>query len=291
MTIVVLLLALLTERFLLDQYEWRQAGWFERYFNMLISHQYGTWIPSRYWGALVVLAPLLLIVGIIQGIICGVAGGVLTFLFAVAVLLYCLGPDDLDTQTADFINAQEQGDEDKAKQLTHALCQCEPAESAADRMRQVREAIFVQSNQRIFAVILWFLILGPMGAVLYRYARHLMPLQRTDDESQTFNQGIQRLIFILDWLPARIVAFTFALAGNFENTLYRWRNWSAESSDGAPGEAGDLLVNVGDGALMIEKEENDAEADTTTGIEAALSLIWRTLVVWLVLIGLIDLAL
>jgi membrane protein required for beta-lactamase induction len=206
-------------------------------------------------------------------------------------LLYCLGPDDLDTQTADFINAQEQGDEDKAKQLTQALCQCEPSESAAERMRQVREAIFVLANQRIFAVILWFLVLGPLGAVLYRFARQLARLQRADEEAQVFNQGVQRLIFILDWLPARVMAFTFALAGNFENTLYRWRNWSSESSDGTPAEARDLLINVGDGALKIEKGDDNIEEDESASIEAALSLIWRTLVIWLVLIGLIDLAL
>ena len=223
MTFVVLLLALLAERFLLDQKEWRQADWFERYLNTLTQHQYGGWITSRYWGALITLAPLLVMVALVQAAIDGLAAGIFSFLFAVGVLLYSFGPDDLDNQTADFINAQQRGDEDNAKLFAAKLCQCEPADSPVDRLRQVREAVFVQSNQRIFAVIFWFLVLGPLGAILYRLSRRLVQLRKTDEESQTFNQGSQRLIYILDWLPARAVTLGFALVGNFENTLYRWR--------------------------------------------------------------------
>ena len=39
---------------------------------------------------------------------------------------------------------------------------------SASYHRDVTQAIFIKFNQNIFAVIFWFAILGPLGAVLYR---------------------------------------------------------------------------------------------------------------------------
>jgi len=290
MTFVVLLLALLAERFLLDQYDWRQARWLERYFVTEMSHQYRTWISGRYWGALIVLAPPLLLVGLLQGAFEGIAGDSLSFIFAVVVLLYCFGPDDLETQTADFINAEERGDHDNAKVFAQTICQCEPADTPAERMRQVRESVIVQYNQRIFAVILWFLILGPLGAVLYRFSRQLGSFISKDSEPAPYNQGIKQLLHILDWLPTRLMVIAFALVGSFDNTMHRWRKWDMEQRDNYDEEAQGLLINTSEGALMIDENRTGDEEAETAQLDAALSLAWRTLVVWLVLIGFIDFA-
>ena len=50
------------------------------------------------------------------------------------------------------------------------------------------------------------------------------------------------------------------------------------------------MIHAGNGALMLNEEEEGEEADVAH-IEAALSLVWRALVVWLVVIGLLSFAL
>lgn len=286
MTFIVLLLALLAERFLLDQREWRKADWFQRYYSALGRHPQMGWATSRYWGSLAILGPVLIAVLLVQGLLGGVLGGLPSFLFALAVLLYCLGPEDLDNEAADFLYAQGRGEEEKARLAAARISESEPADTAAGLVRQVREAILYQSNRRIFGVIFWFLLLGPLGAVLYRLARYL-PRSLEGSKSEEYAQGLRRLIRILDWFPSRALVLSFALAGNFENTLEVWRRWEKQPVEVHGEEAQGLLIQAGNGALMIQDEDNEEE--NSAQIEAALSLVWRSLVVWLVILGLLAL--
>ncbi|OGT90323.1 MAG: hypothetical protein A2514_14105 [Gammaproteobacteria bacterium RIFOXYD12_FULL_61_37] len=287
MTFIVLLLALLAERFLLDQRDWRKTDWFQRYYLALAHHPQGGWITSRFWGPAAVLTPALAAVALFQWFVGDSLGGIPAFLFGLAVLIYCLGPDDLDNQATDFLYAQERGEQEKARLAAAKLCDGEPADSPAGLVRQVREAILYQSNRRIFGVIFWFLILGPLGAALYRMSRYLLQTQE-ETGSEEFFQGRQRLVFILDWVPTRALVLAFALAGNFENTLEAWRRWERQRPAEFRGEeAQGLLIQAGNGALMIQ-DEDDEEANSAQ-VEAALSLVWRSLTVWLVILGLLTL--
>ncbi|MBU0499857.1 MAG: regulatory signaling modulator protein AmpE [Gammaproteobacteria bacterium] len=286
MTFIVLLLALLAERFLIDQREWRKADWFQRYHSTLAHHPQGGWTTSRFWGSLAILAPVLVAIALAQWVLAGLLGGLLSFLFAFAVLLYCLGPEDLDNEAADFLYALGRGEEEKARLAAARICDGEPAGTAVGLVRQVREAILHQSNRRIFGVIFWFLVLGPLGAALYRMARCL-PQGLAGSPSEEYAQGRRRLIHILDWLPSRALVLAFALAGNFENTLDAWRGWEKQPMEVHGEAAQGLLIQAGNGALMIQDEDNEEE--NPAQIEAALSLVWRSLAVWLVILGLLAL--
>lgn len=282
MTFIVLLLALLAERFLLDQREWRRMAWFPRYLDAFNHYPQMAWAKDHLLGAVAVLAPVLVGVTLLQWGIAAIFGGLVDFLFALAVLLYCLGPEDLDNQTSDFLYAQDRGEQERAKLAAAKLCDDEPSDSAAEQVNQVREAILYQANRRLFGVIFWFLILGPLGAFLYRLSRTLLQAALADGMGAEFLLGRRRLLWILDWLPARLLVIAFALAGNFENTLGAWRRWKPESQED---EAKSLLVQAGNGALMIA-DEDDEEANPAQ-VEAALSLVWRSMVVWLVILGLL----
>jgi membrane protein required for beta-lactamase induction len=290
MTFVTLLLALLTERFLLDQQGWRQATWFRRYIELFAHQEYGIWIMSRYWGSLLILAPPLLLIGLTQAYIADAVDGLIAFIFALFILVYSFGPEDLDNQTAEFIEAQDRGDDKTAKARASDLCDLAD-DAALSPIQRVTNAVLYQANQRLFAVIFWFLILGPLGALLYRLACHLtkIDLVEEDDTNGTdlFRYGCQRLLFILDWLPSRLITASFALAGNFDHTLYGWKSWKEQGLSEDAYAAQTLLIHTGRGALMLE----EGSEESTDQIEAALTLIWRSLVIWLVVLGLLLLAL
>lgn len=74
--------------------------------------------------------------------------------------------------------------------------------------------------ERLFVVIFWYLLLGPAGVLLYTLARLYCASESCVRSLRGQGDGgagalILRLVFILEWLPARALALTFSLAGDF----------------------------------------------------------------------------
>jgi len=290
MTFITLLLALFAERFLLDQSEWRQAHWFRSYFRWISEQGFGAWVSAQYWGVLALLALPLMLTGWIQFALADWLWGLPSLLFSLLLLLYCLGPEDLDNQVTNYLEAEEKGDQVQAQALLECFSDSESALTKAGRVRQATDAVLVRAQERIFAVVLWFFLLGPLGALLYRLAWYLRGLAQQDEEGRDFRQGAERLLAILDWLPAHLAVFSYALAGDFDGALQGRRNWLDNSNEQQADEVKGLLVAAGNGALLLQPDVFDEETGTQP-IEAALSLIWRCLTIWLAVAALLAMAL
>ncbi|MDX1901515.1 MAG: regulatory signaling modulator protein AmpE [Gammaproteobacteria bacterium] len=250
MTFIIIILSLLIERF----FHWRKHRhweWLEGYqagFKLSISK----WHPTMQ--ALLILLPVLVLVGIIQILLINRLYHVPAIVFGVVVLLYCLGPDNL------WVEFQA-----RAKSEEHV-------DSVA-----FANAFFEASYYRIFAVIFWFAILGPVGAVLYRM------IERLAEHSETLSSQMIWLRQCLDWLPIRILTFIFALGGHFTEVIACWeRNTLHGLSSSQP-----LLLECGFAAL----DRRDAVADEREIEWEAIALFDRSLVVFVVLIALVVLAL
>ncbi len=73
---------------------------------------------------------------------------------------------------------------------------------------------------RLFAVFLWFFLLGPAGAVFYR----LVSLYNTLPAVRAGQLQAQRgWLDALAWLPARYMGLCACLAGNFATAFHVWR--------------------------------------------------------------------
>lgn len=151
----------------------------------------------------------------------------------------------------------------------------------------VKEAILIQSNDRLIGVMFWFALLGPVGAVLYRVSNLLK--EKTAFEAGGFASAAQDLFWVMNWLPTRISIIGYALAGNFIDTVSYWRSisdfWIRESTD--------LLVASGLGALRqdlrADIDEHITDEYFTLGVAHALSLVKRTIVVFLTILALMTL--
>jgi AmpE protein len=80
--------------------------------------------------------------------------------------------------------------------------------------------------ERLFVVIFWYLLLGPAGVLLYTLGRIYCAHEACSRSSNWQEEGgagalIMRLVFILEWLPARVLALTFSLAGDFVGAFNR----------------------------------------------------------------------
>src|SRR4029078_1389132 len=90
-----------------------------------------------------------------------------------------------------------------------------------------------ESYRRVFATLFWFTLLpGPAGAVLYRAAALLAEHWRGDTRGEdvtpiakareAFGRPARRVLWLLDWIPVRLTALSFAVVGDFEDAVYCW---------------------------------------------------------------------
>lgn len=245
MTFLITLIALLMERF----FHWhhlRQWRWFFRYEQWLADHidRFSAWIRL----AINVMPPVLL-VGLISCLLTGWFYDIFKFIFSVVVLLYCLGPENLWVQVYQSMNSQE------------------------SHQHHVEE-IFIAAQQRIFSVIFWFVLLGPMGAVLYR----LIALFSEKKELNLLEPAAKSQS-VLDWLPVRIFTFLFALGGHFVEVFDCWKKKVFLGLDYNQA----LLVECGMAALDVM--ENGQVSETSEAEKEALKLIDRVFVIAMVILA------
>ena len=283
MSLIAIIIALTIERFLGSLQDYRRFDWFFHGIDWL-QDRVGPAVFGR--GALAVLAtvgPVVLVVGVAQSLLDSVLG-LLSFLFGVAVLLFCLGPRDLEADVESFLEARERDDEEAARWHANGLLEGAEPESPGQLSRAVTEGVLVQTNQRVLAVLFWFALIGPMGAALYRLTTVLRDRDGLGDE---FGQTVHALQWLLDWLPARLCAVGYALSGNFVAAIHAWRERVGLWPDSNRG----VLVATGLGALDQEEIAPDEPRELSDeNVQAALALARRTVVVWLVVLALLTLA-
>jgi membrane protein required for beta-lactamase induction len=218
-------------------------------------------------------------------------GGLFGLLFGAVVLLFCLGPVDLDTQVNDYIGAVEKEDDEAQGVIAREIIEDEPPTSEPARSQAVSEGILYQANQRLFGVLFWFILLGPLGALLYRIST-LLPRSEQANKDMDLFLNAKRLETILGWLPARVTAFCYAIAGSFEDALYGWRSYQERRQDEFSNSNSGILICTGGGAMRLTTlmgEHSDELHDYSHLPQSAMALVWRSLVVWLAIAGLLAL--
>lgn len=242
---------------------------------------------ERLSGVLLVVGVPVLVLAIVAGLLERWLFGLPGFALAVIVLFWCWGPRDLDR---DIDALRQAGDLDAADRAARDL----DAPAGADPAQLV-PAIFRAALARWFGVLFWFLLLGPAGALLFRWVRLLVGAAPPRADS-----ALGRLQLILEWPVAQLMTLALAVAANFDAVFQAWRDWHHARGRWWVGEIGflDAAARVSVNCELAEQAE-DAELSpvvdaVATPRHAALndaqSLVWRILIVWLTLLALFVLA-
>jgi AmpE protein len=257
---------------------------------------------------LVLLVPVLL-VGWLSDVLDSVLLGLLWIVFSVGAVLVCLGPDDLEEDVNAYTEAVAMDDLSKQWRIAARFVgAAQVPEDPRERARAVAEAAFAESNNRIFAVVFWFTLLGPTGAVLYRLVRTLAHLPLEDEkvgnvaeeedaenppeEERTESAGLASgLCALLEWVPARLVALGYAMTGSFDHAMDSLRRLFWGDSQRMSENTRTLLMQSGSGSARLDEMlEDEADAAVLSAVFASvINHIHRNVIVWMTVLALFTL--
>lgn len=169
---------------------------------------------------------------------------------AVITLYLALGLRSLGEHARPVAEALARDDLDAAR---HAVGRMVSRDTVALNAQQVAaaatESVLENGNDAVFGTLFWFAVLGAPGALLYRLVNTLDAMwgYRTP-RYERFGWAAARIDDVLNFLPARLTAFTYALAGHFDGA---WRCWRTQAAQWDSPNAGPVMA-AGAGALGVQ---------------------------------------
>ncbi|WP_239537952.1 adenosylcobinamide-phosphate synthase CbiB [Dyella mobilis] len=211
-----------------------------------------------------------------------------------AVLYLTLGWRSLGEHVRPVAAALAKGDLDAARA---AVSRVVSRDTAALNDVQVSaaatESVLENGNDAVFGALFWFALLGAPGALLYRLANTLDATwgYRTA-RYERFGWAAARIDDVLNFLPARLTALTYALLGHFDTA---WRCWRTQAPQWDSPNAGPVMA-AGAGALRVRlggpapyhgrwearPELGEGELPSAASISRALHLVSKGVLMWLI---------
>ena len=147
----------------------------------------------------------------------------------VALLYFALGARSLDQHGEQVATDLAAGDLAAAR--SHVGWLVSRDTSALDEegvARAAVESVLENGNDAVFGTLFWFLLAGGAGAVLYRLVNTLDAMWGYRDQRRLyFGWAAARSDDLLNLIPARLTALTYALLGNTRNAWSCWRRQGA----------------------------------------------------------------
>lgn len=242
------------------------------------------------WGgavilALIVLPPVLALLALVLALEGRFYSLLYTGLSLVVMLVLLLDREHPGVQQREQAAWQE-ADEQEPGVLAQAELPVLEAAALAEFGR-ARQALLAEQLRDLFAPLLWFVVLGPVAALAYYLLRLCAvsgPAEAGTAEPASASLAA-RLLHFADWPVARVLALSFALAGNFVTTWQHWRQYALDTEKPAVA----LLDESADAAQPAElrlSHDTLPGPQLVTALAAVAALLHRALVIWIVLLAL-----
>lgn len=180
MKLLVILIALFSERFLMHKLAEKRGSWIhwiqKLFIDICRNHQS---LQSKLMKTILMVIPIWIVVAGVYWILCDEFWGIAYFIMNLVIFYFCIGPMNI------FYPTEKEG---------------------------VGIQHLVIANNAIIAPIFWYILLGPLFLLAYR----LIDLASHHHKEQLYCKTI---IQWLDWIPARITSVCFLFVGHFQRGL------------------------------------------------------------------------
>tara|TARA_Y100000741_G_scaffold262144_1_gene202775 strand:- start:293 stop:1168 length:876 start_codon:yes stop_codon:yes gene_type:complete len=207
-----------------------------------------------------------------------------SFIISLIILVYCLKPNEFFQKIDDLkfaINSNEEIEE--INRFMYIMGASELKKNSLDSLAEdTVKNIFYNSVRNIFSVMFCFLILGPFGSLAYIildyfiYSGHI----RIDQKSK---KNIKLIVALIDYIPIRLCAFSFAVVADFEQCMKTWKN--IKKGKDIYDSNINFINTIGESSIVLSnKDKEDLLLNKIIFIQ---SIISRAILAWLSLISLL----
>ncbi|MBL4729465.1 MAG: regulatory signaling modulator protein AmpE [Gammaproteobacteria bacterium] len=299
MKFLVILICLMVNYLWLKDFDRFNDGWFFRFrcriedwaTNFSDKSPLG-WLAAFALIYVLPLASLTLILFVAKGSVFGLA----TMMVHILVLLVAFDRTQPGQLAKDFLEKFKGGDMAACIDFLKQEFRATGLPNVDDKDgigRYFSKQLTYRSFERMFVLFFWYMCTGALG-ILFSYISYQLRDSHREQQLQKQVDFISLLIQILEWIPLRLLALTFSLAGNFvqcfENVRASFWRFSIETSNAdllygyAGCAASGMLIN-GDAKEGVDTEALDVES---AEIQAILGLLERSQAIWLSVLALIT---
>lgn len=219
---------------------------------------------------------------------------------SIVVLYFCIGGRSLAEHARAVALPLNQGDLPLARQRLGLIVSRDTAHLDAPAVtRATVESVLENGSDALLAPLFWFAVAGAPGALAYRLANTLDAMWGyRNARFLQFGRAAARMDDLLNWVPARGCALSYAVAGRFAGALRCWNTQApmCDSPNAGPvmaAGAGALGVVLGGAARYGSTPHwrptlGEGAAAQPADIERALALLRRATGIWLLVIATLE---
>lgn len=249
------------------------------------------------WQGLLALVQVVAPLAVLGGVMWLMLPPVPLFAVEVVVLYLAMSLRGLDEHGQAVADALDHGDLDLARRNVGLIVSRNAA--ALDEQGvagAATESMLENGADAVFASLFWFLVAGLPVVILHRLANTLDAMWGyRNDRFARFGWAAARLDDVLNWVPARLTALTYALLGHSTTALHCWRTQAGawDSPNAGPvmaAGAGALQVILGGPAPYREGVRQrpalgQGRAPDASSIRRAITLVRSGAWLWMALVG------
>jgi AmpE protein len=249
-------------------------------------------------GIAIIYSIPMLVLGVILFAVGDIFFGLATMTIHILVLLIAFDRTQPGKLANDFIEKWKAGDMNACVDyLAHELVT--PSLPDTDDREAVGRFFSKQLTYRcfekMFVMFFWYMCTGPLG-ILFCYITYQLRDSHREGQLQSQVRFVALVIHLLEWLPARLLALAFSLAGNFVQCFENVRAsfWQfdrdADNAELLYGCANCAISGMASGGSSHREPSEDVEDEDieVAEIRALLGLLERSQAIWLSVLALIT---
>lgn len=214
MTLFSLLVALAIER--LCKYNDQQ--------HLLLTYCFRKIGKPSFSKTLLLMISAGLILGLLFYLVKNMLFGLLTLLITLLMCWFCLGAGVIRKHYRTYLSKATQGNPHAIETMSDelALIHGLPDEENA-QLTELQNTLLWINFRYYLSPILWFIFVGPIALGIYALVRTYQTwLAKQHDPYSRMLSAVDRILFYLDWIPARIVGIAYVILGNSDKVFPVW---------------------------------------------------------------------